>query len=258
MAGADVPVPEGTPTAEAPTNVPEPEPEPEPNAGAAELKPATVFEPGGTVFDDLADDAPPAPPPVVSGQGAGPVVVEGRSLFGQDRRLVVAAAVVVLALVGVSVAVAGRGDDGDGGDSALIADGSGTRPGVAPEPTPPTTTTAPTTTTTPNRAPLAFPDTQCSVPGFSRYVANLDNDTDPDGDPLDLVAVATSAQGGTTRIVAPPEGVLPGRRQVVQYFVPATLTSGSVDTYSYTVADGRGGTSTAIATINIVTDEQCP
>ena len=301
VAGADVPVPEGT-AADVSA--------PPANAGGAEPKPGTILDPAATAA------ATGAVPLVRAGDGKSPPLVGGPSLLGQNRRLVAAAAVVLLILALAGVAMAGRGDDD--GDTALTANETGTPPGVAPETTttvpeevglgvivepepapepvavtppvatPPVTSpvvappvtappvtappvtappvTAPPVTSAPvtqppapppNRAPLAFPDTQCAIPGLSRYVADLDNDSDPDGDTLDLIQVSTSAYGGTTRITSPPPGVLPGRSQVVQYFVPENLRAGSVDTYSYTVSDGRGGTSTAIATINIVTADQC-
>lgn len=63
----------------------------------------------------------------------------------------------------------------------------------------------------------------------------LANDSDPDGDPLTISAVSTTTKG-TCGITADTAGV-----QHLLYRPNAT----------FTVSDGRGGTATAQATVNI-------
>ncbi len=280
--------------------------------GGGPPKPETVFAPASVaaaarpIQTTDTDDRPPVRP----GSNQRPLDA-GPRLLAQNRRLVVAAAAVLVVLTLVGVALANRRGDGD--DIALTADQTGTRPGPAPE----TTTTAPEVPATapemvpdpepepepvvtppvvapvvtsppvtrppvtqppvtaapvtqppvtaapvtqpppaPNRAPEMRDDSQCSIPGYSRYVAVLDNDFDPDGDTLTVVSVARSYYGGATEITAPPPS-LSDRRQVVRYYTPAGYAAGTVDNFAYTVSDGRGGIGTGTAYITITTAAQC-
>ena len=68
----------------------------------------------------------------------------------------------------------------------------------------------------------------------------LDNDTDPNGDPLSLLEFdSTSAQGGTV--------TLDGNTLL---YTPAANFTG-VDTFTYTISDGKGGIDTATVTITV-------
>ncbi len=91
----------------------------------------------------------------------------------------------------------------------------------------------------PNRAPIAADDAYNvteNSPGNGMNV--LANDTDADGDPLRIVAVATPAHGSII---------------FTDTLVSYTPTAGYVgaDAFTYTISDGNGGASTAQVTINV-------
>lgn len=95
----------------------------------------------------------------------------------------------------------------------------------------------------PNRRPLAIPDSAGRRAGSSLKVSVfklLANDSDPDDDFLDVVSAApASSHGGTVQLEWP-----------WIYYTPAVGYDG-VDTLSYTISDGFGGTATANVTIVI-------
>lgn len=97
--------------------------------------------------------------------------------------------------------------------------------------------------TTTNRPPVAGPDSFYRFLGQNLTIPAstlLANDSDADGDPLALAGVTpASAQGGTVSIVG----------QSVIY-VPANGFNGP-DSFSYTVADGRGGSNSALVSITV-------
>jgi VCBS repeat-containing protein len=68
----------------------------------------------------------------------------------------------------------------------------------------------------------------------------LGNDTDPDGDTLSVTGASVDPLKGT--VVVNANGTLT--------FTPAPDVNGPVEV-TYTISDGKGGTSTAIATINV-------
>ena len=69
----------------------------------------------------------------------------------------------------------------------------------------------------------------------------LANDSDPDGDPLEVLAVSNaSSAGGTVRL---SDGV-------ITYTPPAAV--GTVDTFEYTISDGFGGTARGIVRVTRV------
>ncbi len=91
-----------------------------------------------------------------------------------------------------------------------------------------------------NRSPLASNDAytvDCSAPTTFNVLAN---DTDPDGDALSITSV-TSPGKGTAVISA-------GK---IVYTPNAASCTGSTDTFSYTISDGKGGTSTATVGVTI-------
>jgi alpha-tubulin suppressor-like RCC1 family protein len=94
-----------------------------------------------------------------------------------------------------------------------------------------------------NRPPVAGPDIISRPSGSSvKVLAStlLQNDTDADADPRSFAGVsASSAQGGALVQVGP----------YVSYSPPAANPTS--DTFSYTVADGRGGTGTGQVTVLI-------
>ena len=112
-------------------------------------------------------------------------------------------------------------------------------PAPAPAPTPapapaPAPTPAPPPPPAANNAPVAAND-QFIVPCRSTFVLDvLVNDSDKDGDPLTIIAVTQPRFASIA--------ITPGGKTL-------TYTPGSVcfvnDTFTYTISDGKGGTSTA-------------
>ena len=91
-----------------------------------------------------------------------------------------------------------------------------------------------------NDGPVANPDTASTNEDTPVTFAVLGNDTDPDGDPLTVTGATVDPAKGT--VTVNPDGTLS--------FTPAANVNGPV-TVTYTIADGKGGTTTAIATVNI-------
>lgn len=92
-----------------------------------------------------------------------------------------------------------------------------------------------------NDAPSAQPDSATTFKNTVVNVSVLANDVDVDGDQLSVASV-TSAANGTATVSA--GGVAINYR-------PRNGFTG-IDSFSYTVRDGRGGTSTATVTVNVV------
>jgi hypothetical protein len=93
-----------------------------------------------------------------------------------------------------------------------------------------------------NRDPTAADDVLGVRPGRSTLLPLLDNDSDPDGDLLTIDSLTPEQlPSGTPQLVA-------GGRSV-QLAVPGDATGTSA--LSYTVADGRGGSATATATVTV-------
>ena len=103
-----------------------------------------------------------------------------------------------------------------------------------------TATAAVTITIAPpvNQPPQAFDDTAATVTDQPVDIAVLNNDNDPDGDPLTISGVTAPANGTATI-----NGTL------ITY-TPALRFAGT-DTFNYTISDGRGGTSTATVTVTV-------
>jgi hypothetical protein len=137
------------------------------------------------------------------------------------------------------------GSGHDGAATIFDADAAPTStPTVTPTPTAtPTSTPTATPTATPpplpgNRAPQASDDDAQTDEDMQIAVDVLANDDDPDGDSL-TVTQLTSPAHGTAHVT---------NAGTVEY-QPETDFHGD-DAFSYTVSDGRGGTSTA--TVRIV------
>lgn len=91
------------------------------------------------------------------------------------------------------------------------------------------------TVTAPNRSPVAVNDTYEVETYTTVWLTVRDNDSDPDGDPLTITSV--SGAGAS---------IGPGGAYIV--YVGGGL---GTKTVSYTVSDGRGGTASATATIQM-------
>ena len=100
-----------------------------------------------------------------------------------------------------------------------------------------------------NDAPSAVNDGSMSVPEGAGAVALpvLANDSDRDGDTLKITAV-TSGTLGTVRITGGGSGLT---------YDPAPLKKG-IDTFTYTVSDGRGGTDSAVVLVTVRPDVAAP
>jgi hypothetical protein len=92
----------------------------------------------------------------------------------------------------------------------------------------------------PDRPPLAVADTASTPFGQPVTIAVLANDSDPDGDPLSIVAV-TAPASGSAAIAGKMVIYTPG---------PAGAATG-IDRFDYTISDGRGGSSSATVTVTI-------
>ena len=90
----------------------------------------------------------------------------------------------------------------------------------------------------PNQPPIAVNDAVTTPSGTPVTIDALANDSDPDGDPLTIASVGTPTLGSAT---------ITNNRVV---YTPAAGVAG-VDTFNYTINDGRGGTATATITVTI-------
>lgn len=90
-----------------------------------------------------------------------------------------------------------------------------------------------------NPPPVAVDDTASTGQGMFVDIDVLENDSDPDGEPISVIS-AGDGDDGTTEI-------LPGG--LVRY-TPNPGFSGE-DSFSYTISDGNGGTDIATATITV-------
>ncbi|MEX2139567.1 MAG: Ig-like domain-containing protein [Pirellulales bacterium] len=95
-----------------------------------------------------------------------------------------------------------------------------------------------------NDPPDARNDTATGLPDTSIQINVLANDTDPDGDQLMVVSVGAAASGQASI----------GAGGVVSY--QPNPEFGGVDSFTYTIGDGRGGTDTA--TVTVVVEEHGP
>ena len=89
-------------------------------------------------------------------------------------------------------------------------------------------------------APVATNDSATTPNGVSVLVHVLANDTDPEGDELQLDSVGTPAHGVAT---AHSDGSVT--------YAPAVGFEGT-DTFTYTISDGHGGTGTASVSITVL------
>ena len=101
------------------------------------------------------------------------------------------------------------------------------------------TATVTVTITAPiNRPPIAVDDVAVTTVSTPVTIDVLANDSDPDGDPLTVISVSQPANGG----------VQISNNEVI--YQPARGFTG-VDTFTYTISDGHGGTATANVTVTI-------
>ena len=101
------------------------------------------------------------------------------------------------------------------------------------------TATGTVSVTVRNRAPLAGADAATTDAGVPIAIAVLANDSDPDGHPLTVSAVTQPANGAAA---------INGGQTVT--YTPQPGFTGS-DSFTYTVADGRGGTAQGAVAITV-------
>ncbi len=95
-----------------------------------------------------------------------------------------------------------------------------------------------------NRAPTATNDTYSVIAGSDVQVLDvLVNDSDPDGDPITITAVGASSDA----VAIDPQGA-------VSFAPPADLAGAATQevSFTYEIADGRGGTDSALVTVEVV------
>lgn len=90
-----------------------------------------------------------------------------------------------------------------------------------------------------NRPPVAVNDTTTLKMGTSKSIMVLSNDSDPDGDPITVTSV-TQPFSGTVSIG--PNG---------SYVIFTAPGYTDLTTFTYTISDGRGGTSSALVKVTI-------
>jgi hypothetical protein len=98
----------------------------------------------------------------------------------------------------------------------------------------------------PNAPPVARPDVAQLTAGEDVSVAVLANDNDPDGDALALLGIDAPGHG-TIQVEA---------GQAIRY-TPQPGFSG-IDSFTYTVGDGRGGVSMATVTVSVMSANTPP
>lgn len=96
-----------------------------------------------------------------------------------------------------------------------------------------------------NQSPIAASDNVGTLPGTAVTINVLSNDSDPDGDTLSIVIDNPPSHG--TAVVQ--------NRQIV--YTPAADFTG-IDSFTYIVSDGRGGTATGTVTVNVTPTGQPP
>ena len=109
------------------------------------------------------------------------------------------------------------------------------------------TATVTITVVPPNAPPVADDDAADVLSGQTVQIDVLDGDTDPDGDPLTVVAV-TQPANGTAAIVA--------GGAAVRYTASAAFAG--TDAFTYTVSDGNGGTDTGTVTVRVTRPPVAP
>jgi PKD repeat protein/subtilisin family serine protease len=98
-----------------------------------------------------------------------------------------------------------------------------------------------------NRPPAAASDTATTQRDTPVDLNVLANDSDPDGDPLNVTSWTQPAQGTVTKN---PNGTL--------RFTPAAGYTGAVSPFTYTASDGRGDVATATVSVTVTVPNNPP
>ena len=97
-----------------------------------------------------------------------------------------------------------------------------------------------------NKPPVANDDTVSVEAGESIVISALSNDSDPDGDDLEITTVSNYSKG---------IAIITGCETECKIDYTANADAEGSDTITYTVSDGNGGTDTATVTVTIITGE---
>jgi hypothetical protein len=89
-----------------------------------------------------------------------------------------------------------------------------------------------------NDAPVAVDDSASTQPDTAVIINVLDNDSDPENDPLTITAVTQGSKGSVSH-----------NGTTVTYMPNANESGG--DTFTYTISDGNGGSDTATVTVQL-------
>ena len=100
-------------------------------------------------------------------------------------------------------------------------------------------TIAAVSVTVTNAAPIAVDDTVVIELGQPITISVLDNDSDPNGDPLTIISVTQ-----------PPAGIVVVNPDSTLTYTPDPA-SRAPETFTYTIDDGQGGQATATVTVNL-------
>ncbi|MEZ5461121.1 Ig-like domain-containing protein [Dokdonella sp.] len=92
-----------------------------------------------------------------------------------------------------------------------------------------------------NQPPVAVDDDGGALKGYSTDIDVLANDSDPDGDPLTVVSVDHTGPGIADITINPDNTI---HYQSIHGF-------SGIDTFTYTISDGRGGTATATVVVDV-------
>ncbi|MGO1062993.1 Ig-like domain-containing protein, partial [Acinetobacter lwoffii] len=104
---------------------------------------------------------------------------------------------------------------------------------------------------TPNTPPVASDDTYNTAFNTPVTLNPLANDTDADGNPLTITAInGVTLTPGSAQQINTPNGVVNIDAQGNITFTPNAGFTGQ-ESFSYSISDGQGGTSTATETINV-------
>ncbi|MEO7934720.1 MAG: Ig-like domain-containing protein, partial [Dokdonella sp.] len=90
-----------------------------------------------------------------------------------------------------------------------------------------------------NQAPVAVDDADNVLKGYDTDIDVLANDSDPDGDALTVISVEHTGLGNAALTINPDNTI---------HYQSIHGYSG-IDTFTYTISDGHGGTATATVTI---------
>ncbi len=99
-----------------------------------------------------------------------------------------------------------------------------------------------------NTAPVAVNDSASAAYNTSVQIDVLANDSDPDGDPLEVISVTQGTYGSVTILA----------NGNVSYFWMVMVTPGVTDQFTYTISDGNGGTATATVFVTLVAPANNP